>query len=92
MLPLLQTMHQTLMRCNFPSVPAGIRVRDGKALVDYSERAFIAPVGYLSYVLGDSSSHLAAIRAMDDEEPGYFGDSIDLVIAEEAMAASTWLS
>ena len=91
-LPLLQTMHQTLMRCKFPSVPAGIRVRDGKALVDYSERAFIAPVGYLSYVLGDSSSHLAAIRAMDDEEPGYFGDSIDLVIAEEAMAASTWLS
>lgn len=29
---------------------------------------------------------------MDDEESEYFGDSIDLVIAEEAMAAPYWLS
>lgn len=90
-LPLLQAMHHTLTSHNFPSVPAGLRVKDGKPLVDYSERAFIAPVGYLAYALGDSTSHMAAIRALDDEEPGYFGDSIDLLIAEQAMAAPTWL-
>lgn len=91
-LPLLQTMHRTLLQCNFPATPAGIRLRDAKPLVDYSGRAFIAPVGYLSYVLGDSNSHTTAVRALSDEEDEYFGDSIDLVIAEEAMAAPTWLS
>lgn len=35
-LPLLQAMHRTLLSCKFPAIPAGIRVRDGKALVDYS--------------------------------------------------------
>lgn len=55
-------------------------------------RAFIAPVGYLAYVLGDSNSHMAAVHALDDEEDEYFGDSIDIVIAEEAVAASHWLS
>lgn len=100
-LPLLQAMHHTLVSGVFPSVPAGLRVRDGKALVDYSGtfptrayagRAFIAPAGYLCYVLGDSKGQQAAVRALDDEESEYFGDSIDLVIAEEAMAAPYWLS
>ncbi|KAI3623902.1 hypothetical protein CBS14141_003601 [Malassezia furfur] len=91
-LPLLQAMHHTLVSGTFPSVPAGLRVRDGKALVDYSGRAFIAPTGYLCYVLGDSKGQQAAVRAMDDEESEYFGDSIDLVVAEEAMAAPYWLS
>lgn len=97
-LPLLQAMHRTLVGRNFPAVPAGLRIRDAKPLVDYSgassltDRAFIAPAGYLAFALGDSASHLAAIRALDDEDAGYFGDSIDLVIAEQAMAASTWLS
>ncbi|CCU98847.1 unnamed protein product [Malassezia sympodialis ATCC 42132] len=90
-LPLLQTMKKTLMGCQFPAIPAGVRVKDGKPLVDYSSRAFIAPVGYLAYALGDSASHMTAIRALDDEEADYFGDSIDLVIAEEAMAAPVWL-
>lgn len=85
-------MMNTLSNCNFPAVPAGLRVRDGRALVNYSSRAFIAPAGYLAYVLGDSQRHMAAVRALDDEEPEYFGDSIDLVIAEEAMAAPQWLS
>lgn len=35
-LPLLQTMHRTLTAKNFPAVPAGLRVRDAKPLVDYS--------------------------------------------------------
>ena len=48
-LPLLQTMKKTLMGCQFPAIPAGVREAD------------------------------------------YFGDSIDLVIAEEAMAAPVWL-
>lgn len=91
-LPLLQAMHRTLTSRNFPAVPAGIRVKDGKPLVDYSSRAFIAPVGYLAYVLGDSSSHMAAIQALNDEEPEYFGDSIDLLVAEQAMAAPQWLA
>ncbi|WFD36946.1 hypothetical protein MCUN1_003838 [Malassezia cuniculi] len=91
-LPLLQAMHRTLTSRNFPAVPAGVRIRDGKPLVNYSGRAFIAPAGYLAYTLGDSASHLAAVRALDDEDAEYFGDSIDLVVAEEAMAASTWLS
>ncbi|KAL4398996.1 O-glycosyl hydrolase [Malassezia pachydermatis] len=91
-LPLLQAMMNTLSHCQFPSIPAGLRLRDGKGLVDYSSRAFIAPAGYLAYVLGNSQGHMAAVRALDDEEPEYFGDSIDLVIAEEAMAAPSWLS
>ncbi|WFD31199.1 hypothetical protein MSPP1_002233 [Malassezia sp. CBS 17886] len=91
-LPLLQTMYHTLTQRNFPAVPAGLRVRDGKPLVDYSSRAFIAPVGYLAYALGDSSAHMAAVRALDDEESDYFGDSIDLVIAEQAVAAPQWLA
>ena len=91
-LPLLQTMLKTLLNTNFPAVPAGIRIRDGKGLADYSSRAFIAPVGYLAYALGDGASHMTAIRALDDEEDEYFGDSIDLVIAEEAMAAPMWLA
>ena len=85
-------MHQTLTSRNFQAVPAGLRVRDGRPLVDYSSRAFIAPVGYLAYALGDSNSHMAAVRALDDEEAEYFGDSIDILIAEEAMAAPAWLS
>ncbi|PKI82403.1 hypothetical protein MVES_003659 [Malassezia vespertilionis] len=91
-LPLLQAMYHTLTSKHFPSVPAGLRVRDAKPLVDYSSRAFIAPVGYLAYTLGDSSAHMAAVRALDDEESSYFGDSIDLVVAEEAMAAPHWLA
>lgn len=55
-------------------------------------RAFIAPAGYLCYALGNSDGQQAAVRALDDEEDEYFGDTIDLVIAEEAMAAPTWLS
>lgn len=35
-LPLLQRMHATLVRAQFPAVPAGLRIRDGKPLVDYS--------------------------------------------------------
>lgn len=35
-LPLLQAMHQTIISGVFPAVPAGLRIRDGKALVDYS--------------------------------------------------------
>lgn len=84
-------MKATLMKCKFPAIPAGVRIKDGKPLVDYSSRAFIAPAGYLAYALGDSSSHMTAVRALDDEEADYFGDSIDLVIAEEAMAAPVWL-
>lgn len=90
-LPLLETMKGTLMGCQFPAIPAGLRIKNGKPLVNYSSRAFIAPVGYLAYALGDSASHISAIRALDDEEAEYFGDSIDLVIAEEAMAAPFWL-
>ena len=85
-------MHHTLVSGKFPDVPAGLRVRDGKPLVNYSGRAFIAPTGYLCYVLGDARGQQAAIAALSDEEPEYFGDSIDLVIAEQAMAAPYWLS
>ena len=40
-----------------------------------ADRAFIAPVAYMCYVLGDAASHAAGVSAIDDEEPSYFGDA-----------------
>ncbi|KDN51401.1 glycoside hydrolase family 8 protein [Tilletiaria anomala UBC 951] len=84
--PLLERMREALVRASgkWPAVPAGIDIRTGRGLEDYSDRAFIAPAGYVCHVLGDTSSFQQAVTALNDEEPSYFGDSIDLVIAEQA--------
>ncbi len=86
--PVLEGMHRALKRTStWPAVPAGLEIQHGRALrgIDYSDKAFIAPAGYLCYVLGDTAGQQEAVRAMEDEEAQYFGDCIDLVIAEQAM-------
>ena len=40
--------------------------------------------------MGDSDGHAACVKALNDQQPAYFGDSIDLVIAEQAIAADRW--
>jgi hypothetical protein len=87
--PLLENMRNTLVsgahgKWQWPAIPAGLRVRDGKGLVSYSDKSFIAPAGYVCHVLGDFGGHQQAVKAMDDEEASYFGDSIDLLVAEQA--------
>lgn len=94
-LPLLQHAHRSAREIpafRFPSIPAGVQVGGGKvkALVEYSDKAFIAPVGYLCYVLGDGEGQRQCVRALDEEEPSYFGDSIDVLIAEQAGRAHEW--
>ncbi|SPC61290.1 related to Endoglucanase [Ustilago sp. UG-2017b] len=95
-LPLLQHAHGSVRRIkafNFPSIPAGIKLdgHEAKALVDYSDKAFIAPVGYLCHVLGDAEGQQSCVRALGDEEASYFGDSIDVLIAEQASHSHEWL-
>lgn len=97
-LPLLQHAHgsaRSLPAFNFPYIPAGVKIHDRtaepKALVDYSDRAFIAPVGYLCHVLGDADGHRQCVGALDSQGDSYFGDTIDLLIAEQASHAREWL-
>lgn len=97
-LPLLQHAHhsaRSIPAFNFPSIPAGINISSHnagpKALVDYSDKAFIAPVAYLCHVLGDAQGHQQCIQALDDQGESYFGDTIDLLIAEQASHAHEWL-
>lgn len=94
-LPLLQRAHhsaRTMHAFNFPAIPAGVSVAHApvKALVDYSDKAFIAPVGYLCHVLGDGEGHGQCVRALEHEAGSYFGDTIDLLIAEQASHAHEW--
>lgn len=93
--PLLQHAHRSVRSSkafNFPTIPAGVDIaaREPKALVDYTDKAFIAPVGYLCYVLGDTDGHSQCVTALNHQEPGYFGDSIDVCIAEQAGHAHEW--
>lgn len=76
---------------NFPNIPAGVKL-DGhvKALVDYSDKAFIAPVGYMCYVLGDGEGQQRCVQALHQQEASYFGDTIDVLIAEQASHAPEW--
>lgn len=94
-LPLLQHAHRSarhLSAFNFPYIPAGIQLHpQPTALVDYSDKAFIAPVGYLCHVLGDADGHQQCIRALDSQGASYFGDTIDILIAEQASHAHEWL-
>ncbi|KAK0540805.1 hypothetical protein OC842_000258 [Tilletia horrida] len=91
-LPLLQRMHQTLScHPSFPALSAGLRIKDARALEDYTDRAFIAPAAYLCYVLSDSRNHGRGLAQLEEEESSYFGDSIDLVIGEMAtFGAQGW--
>ncbi|KAE8240042.1 hypothetical protein A4X13_0g7965 [Tilletia indica] len=89
-LPLLQRMHQTLStHPTFPALSAGFRLKDAKALEDYTDRAFIAPASYLCYVLSDHGNHSRGLAQLEEEESSYFGDSIDLVIGEMATFGSS---
>lgn len=95
-LPLLQHAHGSVRRMeafNFPSIPAGFKLTEGepKKLVDYSDKAFIAPVGYLCHVLGDTEGQQKCVRALEEEEKSYFGDTIDVLIAEQASHSHEWL-
>ncbi|CDR99191.1 hypothetical protein [Sporisorium scitamineum] len=92
-LPLLQHAHhsaRTLPAFSFPNIPAGVNLSQPKALVDYSDKAFIAPVGYLCHVLSDGDGHQRCVRALEEQEGSYFGDTIDLLIAEQASHAHEW--
>ncbi|EPQ29494.1 uncharacterized protein PFL1_02713 [Pseudozyma flocculosa PF-1] len=90
--PVLDKMYKSLVspdhrECDFPQTPAGIDIWSGKPLVDYSDKAFIAPTSYLCYVLGDSASHKQGVDALAAAKDSYFGDSIDVLIAEQAVNA-----
>ncbi len=75
-LPLLQHAHRSARNdpaFNFPNIPAGVQLttphhsggtRGAKALVDYTDKAFIAPVGYLCFVLGDAQGQQECVRAL----------------------------
>lgn len=94
-LPLLQHAHRSVRSMaafQFPSIPAGVEVNGAqpKALVEYSDKAFVAPVGYLCYVLGDGEGHAQCVRALGEQEPSYFGDTIDVLVAEQAGHAHEW--
>ncbi|TKY85263.1 hypothetical protein EX895_006343 [Sporisorium graminicola] len=92
-LPLLQHAHQSarsLPAFRFPNIPAGVNLSHPAPLVDYSDKAFIAPVGYLCHVLSDVDGHQQCVRALDTQGVGYFGDTIDLLIAEQASHAHEW--
>ncbi|EST10196.1 Glycoside hydrolase, family 8 [Kalmanozyma brasiliensis GHG001] len=95
-LPMLQHAHHTVRSekaFKFPNIPAGVQIHGHvKALEDYSDKAFIAPVGYLCYVLRDAEGQMQCVRALEDEAEGYFGDTIDLLIAEQASHAHEWFS
>ncbi|SPO25026.1 related to Endoglucanase [Ustilago trichophora] len=94
-LPMLQRAHgsaRNLPAFNFPYIPAGVKIdAEVKALVDYSDKAFIAPVGYLCHVLGDREGQQMCVRALEGQEASYFGDTIDLIIAEQASHAHEWM-
>ncbi|SPO22862.1 related to Endoglucanase [Ustilago trichophora] len=95
-LPLLQHAHgsaRNLPAFRFPNIPAGVKVQQGQvqALVDYSDKAFIAPVGYLCHVLGDNQGQQQCVSALDNQAESYFGDTIDLLIAEQASHAHEWM-
>ncbi|CBQ70257.1 related to Endoglucanase [Sporisorium reilianum SRZ2] len=92
-LPLLQHAHhsaRTLPAFNFPTIPAGVDLAKHTPLVDYSDKAFIAPVGYLCHVLSDTDGHQQCVRALESQGESYFGDTIDLLIAEQASHAHEW--
>lgn len=96
-LPLLQHAHhsaRSMVAFNFPNIPAGIQLDLGhggvKALVDYSDKAFIAPVGYLCHVIGDVDGQQQCVRALQSQDETYFGDTIDVLIAEQATHAHEW--
>lgn len=58
----------------------------------FSDRAFIAPAGLLCHSIGDTNGHLACVRALDEEERAYFGDSIDICLVEQADSPNAvWL-
>lgn len=92
-LPLLQHAHhsaRSVGEFNFPHIPAGVKLNEVKALVDYSDKAFIAPVGYMCYVLGDGEGQQMCVRALEGQGESYFGDTIDVLIAEQAGLAHEW--
>ncbi|KAJ9479835.1 hypothetical protein PHBOTO_003335 [Pseudozyma hubeiensis] len=92
-LPLLQHAHHSVRSEScfaFPRIPAGVDLQHKKPLVEYSDKAFIAPVGYLCYVLGDAQGHRECVGALGEEEGGYFGDTIDVLVAEQAGHANEW--
>lgn len=92
-LPILQGMHQALRGLvQWPEVPAGLRARDASALEEYTDRAFIAPAAYVCHVLGDYDGQMQGIQALAEADPSYFGDSIDLTIAEEATSIQLFTS
>lgn len=97
-LPLLQHAHhsaRSIPAFSFPNIPAGVQLNAShgvKALVDYSDKSFIAPVGYMCHVLGDADGHRQCISALESQGESYFGDTIDLLIAEQASHAHEWLA
>ena len=108
LLDLLRRQHASLCTPStkagqkYPEVPAGIAIADGKPLVSYTDRAFIAPAAYLAHVVGDSSGQSRGLAQLNNEDASYFGasreqrpadragDAIDLVIAVQATSLATW--